>query len=159
MKKVLIICLCGVLIAGGLYFFRRPDTAENTPVAFPTETEITYKKKEVVFKNTQYVLDVADSATLRENGLSYRTSLAPGTGMLFVFDAPGILGFWMKDMNFPIDIIWLDQNKKIVHIEHSVATSTYPKSFGPETLAQYVIEIPAGEVKKVGLVLGDTVIF
>jgi uncharacterized membrane protein (UPF0127 family) len=77
--------------------------------------------------------------------------------MLFVFASPDVYQFWMKDMNFPIDIIWLDANKKVVLIEHDVAPSTYPDSYGPETLTQYVIEIPAGEAKRAGLKVGDTV--
>lgn len=151
MKKALIIIGCGVLLALGFYVVR------TKPV--DVAPQVSYEKKEVVLGNTQYTLEVADTDFLRERGLSYRTSLAPQTGMLFVFDVPRTLRFWMKDMNFPIDIIWLDTDKKVVHIEHSLSPSTYPDSFGPEAPTQYVIEIPAGAAKGAGLSKGDGVSF
>lgn len=147
MKKALIIIGCGVLLAGGLYATRMKP--------IPVTSKISYATREVILGNTRYTLEVADTDFLRERGLSYRTSLAPQTGMLFIFDTPRISKFWMKDMNFPIDIIWLDADKKVVHIEHSVSPSTYPQSFGPETPTQYVIEIPAGEAQNIGLSKGD----
>ncbi len=159
MNKTLIIICCGLLIAGGLYFFRRSAVTGNIVVTPPTETAITYQKKEVMLGDFSFTLEIADTPLLQERGLSYRAGLAPNTGMLFAFDTPRVLKFWMKDMNFPIDIIWLDQNKKVVHIEHSLSPSTYPDSFGPETPTQYVIEIPAGGAKRAGVVVGNGVSF
>lgn len=151
MKKALIIIGCGVLLAGGLYVTRMKPAHVTSKISYAT--------KEVMLGNTHHTLEVADTDFLRERGLSYRASLAPQTGMLFVFDAPGNLKFWMKDMNFPLDIIWLDADKKVVHIEQSVSPSTYPQSFGPEIPTQYVIELNAGEAKALGLSRGDTVRF
>jgi len=151
MKNVLVIVGCGVLLAGGLYVARtKPVEVVSGPV---------YQKKEVMLGNTRYTLQIADTDFLRERGLSYRRSLAPQTGMLFIFDTPRISKFWMKDMNFPLDIVWLDADKKVIHIEHSLSPSTYPNSFGPETPTQYVIELNAGEVKRIGFVLGTKVNF
>lgn len=124
-----------------------------------TVSIVSYDTKQVVLGNTPYTLEVADTDLLREKGLSYRPSLDRQTGMLFVFTVPGVVRFWMKDMNFPIDIIWLDTDKKVVHVEHSLLPSTYPMSFGPEIPTQYVIEIPAGDAVKAGLTVGDTVSF
>lgn len=157
MKKSTWIVMCILLIIVGFFVFRN-----TVPALVPEDTgapEISYTKKEVMLGNALFVLEVADTFALQERGLSYRQNLAPQTGMLFVFDTPGMYYFWMKDMNFPIDIIWLDQNKKVVHIEHSLSPSTYPDSFGPETPTQYVIEIPAGEATRIGLVLGNIVNF
>lgn len=151
MKKTLIILGCGILLAGGLYVVR------TKPVAVVSEPK--YQTKEVMLGNARYTLQIADTDFLRERGLSYRGSLAPQTGMLFIFDTPRISRFWMKDMNFPLDIIWLDADKKVVHIEHSLSPSTYPDSFGPDTPTQYVIELNAGEVKRIGFVLGTKVNF
>ncbi len=143
--------MCGVVLAGGVYLMRTPH-AQVIPQG-------SYKTKEVVLGNTRYVLDIADTAPLREQGLSYRTSLAPQTGMLFVFNSPGVLKFWMKDMNFPLDIIWLDADKKIVHIEYGLSPSTYPRSFGPEIPTQYVIELRSGDVERNGVRIGDKINF
>ena len=151
MKKTFaIIALVSVLVLGFYYVRTKPA---------PVVSEISYNTKEVVLGNTQYALEVADTSVLRERGLSYRQSLAPQTGMLFVFDTPGMYYFWMKDMNFPIDIIWLDENKKVVHIEHSLSPSTYPESFGPDIPTQYVIEILSRSLEYTDLVLGDRVHF
>lgn len=147
MKKAFIILACGVLIAGGIYIrLSKPAVVSQAS---------SYNTKKVVLGGTEYTLEVAYTEALRERGLSYRTTLAPQTGMIFVFDTPGVLKFWMKDMNFPIDIIWLDARGEVVHIEHSLSPSTYPESFGPETMTRYVIEINAGEASSLGLKEGD----
>ena len=54
----------------------------------------------------------------------------------------------MKEMNFPIDIIWLDENLKIVAIKENAMTESYPEVFTPSTPARYVLEVPAGFVQK-----------
>ena len=64
--------------------------------------------------------------------------------MLFVFDRDGNYGFWMKDMKFPIDIIFADAQKKIIMIYHNVQPDSYPKVFYPNAPARYVLETPAG---------------
>ncbi len=149
MKKILIALCCVIVCIGVLYGIRTSHTV----------SVVSYNTKEVMLGNTVYTLEIADTDLLREKGLSYRPSLDARTGMLFVFTVPSRLKFWMKDMNFPLDIIWLDADKKIVHIEHSLSPATYPQSFGPETPTQYVIEIPAGDTIKRGLVIGDMMSF
>ncbi len=53
----------------------------------------------------------------RAMGLMFRPSLAPDRGMLFLFDRPDFHGIWMKNCKFPIDIVWLDEEKKVVHVK------------------------------------------
>jgi len=101
-------------------------------------------------------LVVASTSAEQELGLGNRASLASTSGMLFVFDTPGNYGFWMKNMEFPIDIIWLDQNYKIIHIEHSLSPSTYPSVFLPGSPAKYVIEVNAGFSDANSLSVGQT---
>lgn len=151
MKIIVSILVCAVIVAGGIYFSR----SKKQPIK-PVHEEI-QNVKEVVLGSQKFTLEISDTEALRERGLSYRGELPENGGMLFIFPTPSVYQFWMKDMNFPIDIIWLDQNKKVVYIEYSLATSTYPKSFGPTTLTQYVIEIPAGKVKEIGLKVGDNI--
>ncbi|MBX4181475.1 DUF192 domain-containing protein [Candidatus Parcubacteria bacterium] len=88
--------------------------------------------------------EVAQTNEELEQGLSGRTSLSPHTGMFFAFDNPGKYGFWMKDMNFPLDIIWLDENMMITGIERNVTPETYPKVFYPTRDIKFVLEVPAG---------------
>jgi uncharacterized membrane protein (UPF0127 family) len=99
-------------------------------------------KLEVNGKNIPLI--VSDTEASRVAGLSGRASLVKGSAMLFVFDEPDTYGFWMKDMKFPIDIIWLDENNKIVYIEKSVSIDSYPEQFFPPEKSLYVIEANAG---------------
>lgn len=107
----------------------------------------------------QYYLDVASDEATMQKGLSGRKTMASDHGMLFVFAKTGNHCFWMKDMNFPIDIIWLDDDKSIVYIETDVSPSTYPSSFCPGKPARYVIELLAGEAVSTGMSLGQKLKF
>jgi len=60
-------------------------------------------------------VELANTNASREIGLSYRTSMNQDEGMLFVFDKIGKYGFWMKDMNFPLDILWLDEEGRVIY--------------------------------------------
>ena len=98
----------------------------------------------VYFGTTAVSVEVAATPAARERGLSGRASLAAGEGMLFVFDNDGNWGFWMKDVNFPIDIIWADSAGRVVTVLPSVSPNTYPQVFYPSLPARYVLETPAG---------------
>lgn len=101
----------------------------------------------VAIGGTRVAVAVADTPEKRAQGLSGRTSLTDGTGMLFVFPEVGLHGFWMKDMQFSIDIIWLSEDGAVVHMAEDVPPESYPASFRPEEPALYVLEVPAGFVK------------
>jgi uncharacterized membrane protein (UPF0127 family) len=102
---------------------------------------------------------VAQTNKDRVKGLSGRRNLPENSGMLFVFDQPRILSFWMKEMNFPLDIIWIDQNRKVVGIERNISPETYPKIYSPETPSKYALEINGGYSDKIGLSIGEQLLF
>jgi uncharacterized membrane protein (UPF0127 family) len=99
--------------------------------------------------------ELAVSAEDRQKGLSGRLRLATGEGMLFIFPEPAIHSFWMKDMNFAIDIMWLDGNLRIVTIKERAEPSSYPESFAPSAPAMYVLEVPAGFTETHKIKIGD----
>ncbi len=103
--------------------------------------------------------EVADTVASRELGLSGRKQMGDDEGLLFVFDAPGRYGFWMKDMNFPLDIVWINQNGVVVEIERNLSPETYKqkKTYINQADASYVLEINAGMAEKFGLYLGSKV--
>lgn len=101
---------------------------------------------------------VADDPA-RQKGLSGRDSLPKDRGMLFVFNRDQAGCFWMKDMRFPLDIVWLDMSKQVVQIAAHVSPLTYPRSFCPSDPATYVIELNAGQAKGLGIEVGHTLIF
>ncbi len=118
-----------------------------------------YDKGEVKIGSKIIFVDIADDVCKKELGLSSRSFLDDDTGMIFVFDEVGIYGFWMKDMNFSLDILWIDGDFKVNGIEKDIATSTYPKQFGEKYLARYVLEVPAGYSDKNNVKVGDKIIF
>jgi uncharacterized membrane protein (UPF0127 family) len=98
----------------------------------------------------------------RQMGLMFRPSLPPDRGMLFLFARPGLHGIWMKNCRFPIDILWLDEDRRVVHLEESVppcATDPCP-TYEPLRQASYVLELNARQARRekavVGSVLGFT---
>lgn len=103
----------------------------------------------------QYTLEVVTSAQDKSKGLSDRSSLPQDRGMLFVYSREAVRCFWMKGMNFPLDIIWLNSSREVVHIEQNLSPDTYPKSFCPEQDAMYVIELNANEVDRAGISQGN----
>ena len=105
----------------------------------------------------QVHVSVVDSDASREKGLGGRDGLAPNEGMLFVFGNDGHYSFWMKDMKFAIDILWLTSEGKVVYVQSSLLPSTFPSSFGPGDNARYVLELPAGFAQNHGILVGDLV--
>jgi uncharacterized protein len=122
---------------------------------------LTDNKSPLVMPNRQRLkAEIADDQNERQQGLSGRDKLADDGAMLFKFEqASDGICFWMKDMKFPIDMIWLDTNKKVVTVRSNVAPETYPNSFCPDSPAKYVIEIPAGKSEEYGLKAGAEVRF
>lgn len=94
-------------------------------------------------------------------GLSGKPFLDSKSGMLFVFSKPAIYQFWMPDMHFPIDIIWIN-NGKVVDIDTDVSNdfdSAHPIYYRPEVPAQYVLEVNAGFAKRSNITIGKTIVF
>lgn len=105
------------------------------------------------------VAEVANTKSARELGLTGRQELKDGEAMLFAFDTPGRYGFWIKDMNFAVDIVWVNNNGVVVEIERNVVPTDdpNPKIYMNTASASYVIEMKAGEAAKQGLFLGSKV--
>jgi uncharacterized protein len=104
-------------------------------------------KVNVTINNVKLQADVALTTDEQTKGLSIKDNLQPNEGMLFPYQEPRILSFWMKDMKFPIDILWLNADKKVVHIEESLqpCSPLLPcPSYSPDVQAQYVLETVAG---------------
>ncbi len=104
-------------------------------------------------------VSVADTESTRKQGLSGRSGLAGDEGMLFVFPKDGNYAFWMKDMRFSIDILWLSSDGVVVYMAQNVSPDTYPQNFAPNTPARYVLELPAGYAGAHTLEIGDMVEF
>jgi len=103
-------------------------------------------------------VEIADTLEKQLEGLSGRESLAENNGMLFVFNEAKSYTFWMKDMNFSLDIIWINDNEVVDFIENAQPSKEkIPPSFYPQTPADKVLEAPAGSVKKLNIKVGDRI--
>ncbi len=100
-------------------------------------------------------VDLAETPSERAQGLSGRAGLSEEEGLLFVFEYVGKHAFWMKDMNFPIDIIWIGENGEIVYIKKDARPESYPQTFQPDENAKYVLEVVSGFSEKYNLKEGD----
>jgi uncharacterized membrane protein (UPF0127 family) len=132
----------------------------NTPVKQPASPVKTYKltiKNPSTSSSNTYLLRAAETASDQARGLGGRKSMPADQGMIFIYTGNQQRCFWMKDMGFAIDMIWLDHAKAVTHVEHNVAPSTYPASFCHD--GAYVIELPAGEAARNELTSGQTLTF
>lgn len=106
--------------------------------------------------------EVASDPLTRTKGLGGRDSIVHGSGMLFVFDHPDRYAFWMKDMRFPIDMIWIKDGAVVYFVEH--APAPFPgtpaillPTYQPDVAADAVLETRAGFVAEQNLKIGDPV--
>lgn len=124
-----------------------------------TLREVTYGIIPTTIGEKTFSLALAADQPRRRLGLSEVEELPEGYGMLFAFPEEGKNGFWMKQMKFPLDIIWLDAEKTVVKVLSDVSPDTFPTTFGAEVNSQYVIELNAGVVAPLGIERGDVVEF
>ena len=100
-------------------------------------------------------VELALTPRAQEQGLSGRKSLKEDEGMLFVFPQKGRYPFWMKDMNFAIDIIWINENNKVIYIQKDARPDSYPETFRSNEDAIYVLEVTSSFSDKNNLKVGD----
>ena len=119
-----------------------------TPIFFPLSKKL--NNSLVGFR-----FEIADTPEKRIKGLSGRESLDEDAGLLFVYGEPGIYRIWMKDMNFPIDVIWFDQDYLVADMSRNIQPDSFPKIFKPLKPAKYILEVNAGFADKNGIKIGD----
>ena len=116
--------------------------------------------------NANIIVEIVDTDAARTRGLSGRATLGENRGMLFVFDTTTYQSFWMKDMSFPIDIIWLDDNWRVVDITQNIlppSTSLgtgnfFLKTYSPRAPARYVLEVNAGFIAAHKITIGEQIV-
>lgn len=161
--KKIIITILVLFLVGGAIFIQNKISENNKLVQNKSQDKQLQKSPSnptIAIDNQIFNLLVATTLPEQELGLSKRQSMPSNVGMLFIFDKPDYYGFWMKDMLFPLDIIFI-KNDKIVTIVNDLQ---YPKNntsklqiFKPAQPADKVLEINAGLTRKYNFKLGDTV--
>lgn len=162
--------LLAVFLLGGLAYMLAPWLSKK-PVSekpiisteVPSSSAVFTKEGEVLFKRDgkqikKIDVEIAENDAERSKGLMYRPYIPDSAGMLFIFQEPRELGFWMKNTQIPLDIIYADAGKKIISIQKNT------KPFSEESLpsngvAQYVVEVNAGFSDRNDIKPGDAISF
>lgn len=127
----------------------------------PKPQEINDNKIPVVLNGTTIKAEVAENTAEIRKGLMYRNELPKNEGMLFVLSFEGKHSFWMKNTLIPLDMVWINSQKEVVHIDHSAPPCRRDPCPGYRTPypAKYVLELNGGWSIENGLNLGDQVSF
>ena len=166
MKKDLAVIAGLVLVIVVFIIFGRGFSTGQFLTQTATDSAQTQNKEsaQVTIKDFMIQAKIADDSKERHAGLADYSSLPLGEGMLFVFDKSAPYVFWMKDVEFAIEIIWIDENKKIVDIAPNVPPEPDKGEkeltrYKPKSDAKYVLEINAGLSALHNLQIGDQVAF
>lgn len=138
-KKLILSSIALLFVVGGFLLYSGSD--QDAPT--------------VSFNSVEVEVEIAETSDQRAQGLSGRESLSSNEGMLFVFESADTHAFYMRDMNFSIDIIWMDDDFRVVDISANLAPESYPEIFRPEEPSRYVLEVVAGFADSHSVEVGD----
>ncbi|MCA9471440.1 MAG: DUF192 domain-containing protein [Nitrospira sp.] len=136
-KRILFLVLMSLLLISGALLFNRPEQTKEIHVSFPSGRVVR--------------AEVADTPEKLLFGLAFRNQIPDDGGMLFIFEESSLHQVWTKEFRVPVDIIWIDESKKIVYIvEEAPPCSGDPCTWygPPPEHARYVLETNAGFVKE-----------
>ena len=132
-----------------------------TPPAQPPPATSAAVPRVVFPDGTAVAVEVAADDDTRQQGLMYRDRLPDDRGMIFIFSRTGDYPFWMKDTLIPLDMIWIDDQRRIVHIARNVPPCKADPcpSYPPNAQATYVLEVAGGGAARHHLREGDILRF
>ncbi|MBA4452944.1 MAG: DUF192 domain-containing protein [Nitrosopumilus sp.] len=147
--QALVPITAAAVIVGVIGLMSIPSDSKLESVEFPRGT---IKVDDVVLE-----VQIADDESKRIRGLMFQDPLPYDQGMIFVFDEPGVYSLWMLNMQFALDMIWIDANGNVVHIEQDIPPCETPteimacQSIVPSGEAMYILEVTAGFVEQFGI--------
>ena len=145
-SRFLILIPSLAVIVGIAFFMMLPTEAEHESVEFLKDT--------IMIDDIELTVQLADTEHRRADGLMFQEELPYDEGMLFIFDNSEKRTFWMSNMLFSLDIIWIDSQRNVVHIDNSVPpcdtteTKACPRYDSGGKEVKYVLEVTAGFVDK-----------
>ena len=144
-----------------IFFVGNKEVRESGSKILDTELQTnTVQYVKVAGQNIKVSLALTEEE--HAQGLSGWSELKENEGMLFIFSQPGHYPFWMKGMDFPIDIIWLTEDMKVIYIKKDARPESYPETYGPDVSlmdAKYVLEVVSSFSDNNNLKEGDGVEF
>jgi uncharacterized membrane protein (UPF0127 family) len=144
LRLILVGCLIGLGASTLIKLFSANDIS-GCNVTYRHDTRIK------VGSGSYIDAEVPESTQQKEVGLGGRSCIGAEQGMLFVFNKQDQYDFWMKNMKFPIDIIWINENKVAIDITSNISPATYPKTFTSKQTARYVLEIQSGKAQQLNI--------
>lgn len=126
---LLVVLLTGVIAYGAAYGVGRQHAERSVRIRFGTQ---------------ELRVDTATTLAEQAHGLSGRASIGADEGLLFIFNRDGYYPFWMNDMRFPIDIIWISAGQRVVGVSAYVLPESFPVTYSPPQPVRYVVETNAG---------------
>ena len=144
--QALIPITIAAVIIGVIGMLTLPQDSKLESVEFPRGT--------ILVDDVALEVQIADSEPRRVRGLMFQDQLPYDQGMIFVFAEPGLYSLWMLNMQFPLDMIWFDQNGNVVHLEENVPPCKAAleiatcQSVVPENEASYVLEVTTGFIEQ-----------
>lgn len=142
---------------------RKPNTNLPPKYAVTAEPEFKHQGNLWFIDNSNDTImnieiEIADTDSKRETGMMHRKFMKSNRGMLFIFPDEARRSFWMKETHIPLDIIFVNANKKIIHIADNCQPYSL-KSIPSFEYAQYVVEVNAGFCKEFFIGTGDFIFF
>jgi len=123
----------------------------------PLSAQTVYRQLKI--RDKVFTVEISDTLAKRSLGLGKRQNLPEDHGMFFIFERKGIYPFWMKDMKFPIDIVWIN-NDRVIGVTERIPQpkGKFPLAYyAPPSLIDRVLELNSGTAKIIGIKEGDTV--
>ncbi|MBI4239800.1 DUF192 domain-containing protein [Candidatus Uhrbacteria bacterium] len=162
-----IVCLL-VLIFGGYFlvqgFLKKAPVPSQQPFVSSQSASIQSVKEStedfvpLAIRDGALLVEVVTTESELARGLSGRPSLPQDRGMLFDLGEERTPSFWMKDMSFPLDIIWINNAFVVTDLAKNVSPASFPNMFSPAQPVRYVLETNAGFVDTFGISIGDRVV-
>ena len=150
--KIQIIIIAILIPAGALYWYTNSKHISVMEIFYPGTSVM--RVGDIPAR-----VEIANTEAERIQGLSGRKEFGDKVnGMLFVFPNSDYHGIWMKDMNFPIDIIWINRDLVIVGIDKNVSPDSYPKTFRPSEPVQFILETDVHYADAFGIAPGQKVV-
>ena len=150
LNKALVIIIVFLLPGSILYWYTDKYNVTVSEIFMPTVPILT-------IGDIPIRVEIANTEEERIQGLSGREKFDNLNGLLFIFPDTDFHKIWMKDMNFPIDIVWISEDLEVIDIDENVSPDTYPRSFRPEKPVRYILETNAHYVDTFGLRVGQKV--
>lgn len=152
-NRAIILSVILIIASGIIYLTHKPQETEQSLSANYHYIQVSSSNEEV----PEITALIADTPEKRLRGLSVLKRLKKQQGMLFLFETPSNYPFWMKEMTFPIDILWLNKNGEVVFLKEHAHPDDYPQSYiPPKENVLYVLELQDGAIEQFNILKGDT---